>query len=173
MLGSGCAKLQPGSVISGSTPRTSPSCSHYSCYSFVRPKRSFLEVCVFLGRSLKAPQVRRVDQSSRTKFVHVIQIRHRDEVEAPITDWLQEAYEWSAVPASKASATEAKLKQQKAKRTGKARIAKTSIPSLFDEVEYDENYDYKRERRGKRGSVFCWTRQYGEPERWGGSAERG
>ena len=35
--------------------------SRKSCYFFVRPKRSFLEVCVFLGRALKAPQVRRVD----------------------------------------------------------------------------------------------------------------
>jgi hypothetical protein len=33
--------------------------SRKSCYFFVRPKRNFLEVCVFLGRALKAPQVRR------------------------------------------------------------------------------------------------------------------
>jgi hypothetical protein len=29
-----------------------------SCYFFVRPKRQFLQVCVFLGRTIKAPQVR-------------------------------------------------------------------------------------------------------------------
>ena len=62
----------------------------------MRPKRSFLEVCVFLGRALKAPQVRRVDRASKTKVVHIIQITHRDEVEAPITDWLQEAYDYRA-----------------------------------------------------------------------------
>ncbi len=67
--------------------------SRKSCYFFVRPKRSFLEVCVFLGRALKAPQVRRADPASKTKFAHLIQIRHRDEVEAPITDWLREAYD--------------------------------------------------------------------------------
>jgi hypothetical protein len=67
--------------------------SRKSCYFFVRPKRSFLEVCVFLPRALKTPRIRRVDRSSKSKFVHVIQIRHRDEVEAPITDWLLEAYE--------------------------------------------------------------------------------
>jgi hypothetical protein len=71
--------------------------SRRSCYFFVRPKRNFLEVCVFLGRTLKAPQVRRVDRASKSKVVHVIQIRHRDEVEAPITDWLHEAYELSDV----------------------------------------------------------------------------
>jgi hypothetical protein len=67
--------------------------SRKSCYFFVRPKKSFLELCVFLGRKLMAPQVRRVDRASRSKLVHVIRISHRDEVEAPITDWLHEAYE--------------------------------------------------------------------------------
>ena len=73
--------------------------SRKSCYFFVRPKRSFLEVCVFLGRPVTAPEIRRVTQSSKTKIVHVIHIKHRDEVEAPITDWLQEAYEYSSAPA--------------------------------------------------------------------------
>ena len=66
--------------------------SRDSCYFFVRPKKKFLEVCVFLGRTVKAPQVRRVDQASKSKIFHIIHIRHRDEVEAPITDWLEEAY---------------------------------------------------------------------------------
>src|ERR1700747_656838 len=70
--------------------------SRNSCYFFVRPKKSFLELCVFLGRTVDAPQVRRVDQASKSKFVHVIHIRHRDEVEAPITDWVQEAYALTA-----------------------------------------------------------------------------
>ena len=67
--------------------------SRKSCYFFVRPKRSFLEVCVFLGRTVKAPQIRRVEPASKTKMVHFIQVRHRDEVEPPLTDWLREAYE--------------------------------------------------------------------------------
>ena len=67
--------------------------SRKSCYFFVRPHRKFLEVCVFLGRELKAPQVRRIEASSKSKFVHFIRITHRDEVEAPITDWLREAYD--------------------------------------------------------------------------------
>jgi hypothetical protein len=68
--------------------------SRKSRYFFVRPKRNYLEVCVFLGRAIKAAQIQRVDRASKTKLVHFIRIRHRDEVEAPITDWLQEAYEW-------------------------------------------------------------------------------
>jgi hypothetical protein len=74
----------------------SGSCIMFSrdvCYFFVRPKKSFLEVSVFLGRPLKAPQVRRVESKTKTKFANILQIRHRDEVEPPITDWLREAYE--------------------------------------------------------------------------------
>ena len=85
--------------------------SRKSCYFFVRPKKSFLEVCIFLGRALKAPQVRRVDQSSKTKFWHIIQIRHRDEVESPITEWLKEAYEFVDAKPSKSASLRAKKKQ--------------------------------------------------------------
>jgi hypothetical protein len=74
--------------------------SRQSCYFFVRPKRSFLEVCVFLGRRLKAPQVCRVDRASKSKIVHIIAIRHRDEVEPPVTEWLREAYELTDAPAA-------------------------------------------------------------------------
>jgi hypothetical protein len=84
-----------------------------SCYFFVRPKKSYLEVVVFLGRALKAPQVKRVDEASKSKVANFIRIAHRDEVEPPITDWLQEAYEFSAARrASKARNPAAK----KAKR---------------------------------------------------------
>jgi uncharacterized protein DUF5655 len=76
--------------------------SRKSCYFFVRPKRTHLEVCVFLGRSVKAPQIQRVDRASKSKLVHFIRIRHRDEVEAPITDWLREAYALPDVLATKA-----------------------------------------------------------------------
>src|ERR671919_790068 len=65
--------------------------SRKSCYFFVRPKKSFLEVCVFLGRPLKAPQVRRTDRSSKTKFYNIIQTKPRDEAEARVPDWLREA----------------------------------------------------------------------------------
>src|SRR5690242_2480944 len=64
-----------------------------TCYFFVRPKRRFLEICIFLGRPLKRSPARRVIKSSKTKYAHLFQVRHRDEVEAPLTDWLREAYE--------------------------------------------------------------------------------
>jgi hypothetical protein len=67
--------------------------SRKACYFFVRPRTKFLELCIFLGRPLKAPQVRRVIHGSRSRFANMLQIRHRDEVEAPITEWLREAYD--------------------------------------------------------------------------------
>ena len=66
--------------------------SRKSCYFFVRPKKQFLEVCFFLGRPLKAPQIRRAAPASKSKTVHTIRIVHRDEVEPPVTRWLEEAY---------------------------------------------------------------------------------
>jgi hypothetical protein len=98
-----------------------------TCYFFVRPKKSFLEVCVFLGRAVNAPQVRRVDRSSKSRIVHIIQIRHRDEVEAPITDWLREAYELFDVSAAKPVTTRATAKATR--RPKKPTARKPVIPS--------------------------------------------
>jgi hypothetical protein len=95
--------------------------SRKSCYFFVRPKRNFLELCVFLGRAMKAPQVRRIDRASKSKLVHVIQIRHQDEVEAPITDWLQEAYEFSEILAKAGG-------QSKPKPNKKVPARKPTVP---------------------------------------------
>lgn len=66
-----------------------------ACYAFVRPKTSRLEVCVFLGRTVQAPQVKSATAVSRVKVAHLVHVRHRDEVEPPLTDWLREAYEVS------------------------------------------------------------------------------
>ena len=75
--------------------------SRRSCYFFVRPKRQYLELCVFLGRPVNAPQVRRIERPSRSKVAHILRITHRDEVEAPVTDWLREAYEYASTAAVK------------------------------------------------------------------------
>ena len=98
--------------------------SRKSCYFFVRPRKSFLEVCVFLGRALKAPQVRRVDRTSTSKLAHVIRITHRDEVEAPITNWLQEAYDYSgasATPVEGRRKTTPRVRQSVSARKSKRR----------------------------------------------------
>ena len=90
--------------------------SRKSCYFFVRPKKNFLELCVFLGREVTAPQVRRVDLASKSKVVHFIRITHRDEVEPPVTDWLREAYEFSEAPGAKPDVPSKQSSQPRAKR---------------------------------------------------------
>lgn len=69
--------------------------SRKACYFFVRPKKKVLEVWFFLGRKLKAAKVKQTLQSSKLKVAHMVHVTHRDEVEAPLTDWLQEAFDTS------------------------------------------------------------------------------
>ena len=70
-----------------------------SCYFFVRPKKSFLEVCVFLGRTTQgaAGSPRRPERRSRRSSTS-FESPHRDQVEAPFTEWLEEAYELNDRP---------------------------------------------------------------------------
>ena len=108
--------------------------SRKSCYFFVRPKRSFLEVCIFLGREVRAPQVRRAVRASKSKVAHLIQIRHRDEVEAPVTDWLREAYEHGDVRGAKpntagaTSKTQLKRPNEPIAKAGKTAVGRRGRP---------------------------------------------
>jgi hypothetical protein len=79
-----------------------------ACYFFVRPKRRFLEVVIFLGRAVKAPHIKKIVASSKVKRAHVIHVTHRDEVEAPLTDWLEEAYAFEPVAKTIATAERAR-----------------------------------------------------------------
>ena len=91
-----------------------------SCYAFVRPKSKYLELVIFLGREVKAPQVRRVDRASRVKLAHTIRVTHRDEVEPPITGWLREAYSFSeakTAPAKKVTPKKTTSKKTTSKKT--------------------------------------------------------
>ena len=82
--------------------------SRKACYFFVRPKPKYLEVCFFLGRTVKSPRIKRAIAASRVKVAHLVQVRHRDEVEAPLTDWIREAYERSDTLSGRAAATKKK-----------------------------------------------------------------
>jgi hypothetical protein len=95
--------------------------SRKSCYFFVRPKKTFLEVCVFLARAVRSPRIRRVEPSSKTKFFHIILVMHRDEVEPPMTEWLQEAYDLSAVPPAAKPAPTRKAKTPVVAKKAKAK----------------------------------------------------
>jgi hypothetical protein len=104
--------------------------SRKACYFFVRPKSRFLEVCIFLGRTVRAPQVRKTVQGSRVKVAHLVRLRHRDEVEAPVTDWLREAYDVSDSLSAKSRGAGARkratvAKRAKARKTTKKRKGAT------------------------------------------------
>ena len=97
-----------------------------ACYFFVRPRKSYLEVCLFLGRPVKAPQIKRVENPSRAKVANLVHVRHRDEVEAPLTDWLREAYELPDRLAAAAAAAKPPRKKPRApaKKAATAKKAK-------------------------------------------------
>jgi hypothetical protein len=87
-----------------------------TAYFFVRPKRSYLELCIFLARTVEAPQIRRVKRVSSTRLAHIVQVRHRDEVEVPLTDWIAEAYALqSAAPPARSTSAKAAAKRPRAK----------------------------------------------------------
>jgi hypothetical protein len=67
--------------------------SRKACHFFIRPKRKYLELVIFLGRTVKAPKITKVVESSKSKRAHIVHITHRDQVEPPITEWMREAYE--------------------------------------------------------------------------------
>ena len=93
--------------------------SRKACHFFVRPKRKHLELVIFLGRAVKAPQIKKVVESSKTKRAHIVHITHRDEVEAPIIDWMKEAYELQDSPSAKPP------KKKTAKKRSKTAARKT------------------------------------------------
>jgi hypothetical protein len=87
--------------------------SRKACYFFVRPKKKLLEVWFFLGRTLRASMVRKTAQSSKVKVAHMVHVTHRDQVEAPLTDWLREAFDTS----QRLSAKGAAKKKKSARKT--------------------------------------------------------
>lgn len=91
--------------------------SRTACYFFVRPKRTRLEICFFLGRKLKSPKIRRTLPASSRKTVHIVHVTHRDEVEAPITDWLKEAYDVSEELSKRARLQRARPARKKGPRS--------------------------------------------------------
>jgi hypothetical protein len=105
--------------------------SRTSCYFFIRPKRQWLELSVFLPRAIKSPLVKRVEPKSKVKFANIARITHRDQVEPPLTEWMREAYDFEAIAKTikrsavrkKAAAktTRAQPKKTTARRTPKAR----------------------------------------------------
>jgi len=92
-----------------------------ACYAFVRPKTKFLEIFFFLGRTVRTPPVRKSMASSRHKVAHEVRVVHRDQIEAPLTDWLREAYEQSDALTALGRATRPGTRSAGRARTGNRR----------------------------------------------------
>ena len=93
--------------------------SRNACHFFVKPRRNHLELVIFLGRTIKAPQIKKVVASSKVKRAHLVHIRHRDEVEAPLTQWMREAYQLQDQPKVNGARQKTDGKRKKAQRKQK------------------------------------------------------
>lgn len=62
------------------------------CYFFVRPKKSYLEVVIFLNEQHPNESFK-VKAVSKTKFSHTFKLVHSDQVEGILTDAVRLAYQ--------------------------------------------------------------------------------
>lgn len=101
-----------------------------NCYFFVRPKKNNLEVIFFLGREVRHPMIKKAEASSKLKTWHLVSITHRDEVEAPLTDWLKEAYEVTetlrSLPKQRAAGKKKSAPTQSSKSKRSLKVSKSS-----------------------------------------------
>ena len=63
------------------------------CYLFVRPKKTKLEVCVFLPETTRHPLIKSVREDRPGKVGHVFFIEHEDQIDEPVVDWIRLAFE--------------------------------------------------------------------------------
>jgi hypothetical protein len=94
--------------------------SRKSCYFFVRPQRNRLEVVFWLARQVTAPPIRKSLKTSKVKHAHMVHLVHRDQVEAPLTNWLREAYGLQdALQVPKSATSTARRKAPKSRRAAR------------------------------------------------------
>lgn len=67
--------------------------SKKTCFFFVRPRKTFLEVVVFLNHGNKNPNFKSVQAVSKTKYAHTFRLTHADQVEGELTSAILLAYE--------------------------------------------------------------------------------
>jgi len=67
------------------------------CYFFVRPKKNWIEVWMFLPREVDGLKSMRSAKKSE-KYCNMFKLIHPDQVEEPLTDWIREAYAFTPTP---------------------------------------------------------------------------
>lgn len=64
------------------------------CYFFVRPRKTFLEVWIFLPREIEG--LRSMHGPTRkARYCNLFKLVHADQVEEPLTDWIREAFDFA------------------------------------------------------------------------------
>ncbi len=64
------------------------------CYFYVRPKKKFLEIWIFLPRKIEG-LVAMQGPSKKEKYGNLFKVVHADQVEEPLTDWIREAFDFA------------------------------------------------------------------------------
>jgi hypothetical protein len=107
-------------------------------------------------RAIKAPQVRKAEATRKPSSGNLIQIRHRDEVEAPITDWLREAYDFAGAPLAKAAGLLRRRRLRKRKKPLRGPFAREVQNALHDLVDRHpgrvDEHRVLRQRERRRGA---------------------
>jgi len=64
------------------------------CYFFVRPRKTFLEVWIFLPRKIQGLTSMH-GPTKKVKYCNLFKVIHADQIEEPLTDWIREAFDFA------------------------------------------------------------------------------
>jgi hypothetical protein len=64
------------------------------CYFYVRPRKTSLEVWIFLPRKLKGLTFMQ-GPGKKVKYCNLFKVIHPDQIEEPLTDWIREAFDFA------------------------------------------------------------------------------
>jgi hypothetical protein len=67
------------------------------CYFFVRPKKTFLEVWIFLPREIEGLRSMH-GPTKKARYCNLFKLVHADQVEEPLTEWIREAFDFAPGP---------------------------------------------------------------------------
>jgi hypothetical protein len=67
------------------------------CYFFVRPRKTFLEVWIFLPRKIEGLRSMQ-GPTKKVKYCNLFKVVHADQIEEPLTDWIREAFHFAPEP---------------------------------------------------------------------------
>jgi hypothetical protein len=64
------------------------------CYFYVRPRKKFLEVWIFLPRKIEG-LISTQAPTRKVKYCNLFKVVHIDQIEEPLTEWIREAFNFA------------------------------------------------------------------------------